>query len=78
MTKKNLGCRLWISSIALFWGIAWPQIGCQIRGDSQGVMMIHSKLFLMQATEAQYYVKFQKWNVKNHESQAQRRGQYAK
>ena len=68
VTKKNLGCRLWISSIALFWGIAWPQIRCQIRGDSQGVMM--------QATEAQYYVKFQNPNVKNHESQAQRRGQY--
>jgi len=33
---------------------------------------------MMQATDAQYYVKFQKWNVKNHESQAQRRGQYAK
>ena len=68
VTKKSLGCRLWISSIALFWGIAWPQIRCQIRGDSQGVMM--------QATEAQYYVKFQNPNVKNHESQAQRRGQY--
>ena len=70
VTKKSLGCRLWISSIALFWGIAWPQIRCQIRGDSQGVMM--------QATEAQYYVKFQNPNVKNHESQAQRRGQYDK
>ena len=68
VTKKSLGCRLWISSIALFWGIAWPQIRCQIRGDSQGVMM--------QATVAQYYVKFQNPNVKNHESQAQRRGQY--
>ena len=32
----------------------------------------------MQATVAQYYVKFQNPNVKNHESQAQRRGQYAK
>ena len=78
VTKKSLGCRLWISSIALFWcihstcfwGIAWPQIGCQIRGDSQGARM--------QATVAQYYVKFQNPNVKNHESQAQRRGQYDK
>ena len=70
VTKKSLGCRLWISSIALFWGIAWPQIRCQIRGDSQGARM--------QATEAQYYVKFQNPNVKNHESQAQRRGQYVR
>jgi hypothetical protein len=78
VTKKSLGCRLWISSIALFWcihstcfwGIAWPQIGCQIRGDSQGARM--------QATDVQYYVKFQNPNVKNHESQAQRRGQYVR